>query len=129
MEVACRLNGYEASWISFGIPTEISLPSLKGDITPVSTTSSQPNEFALHQNYPNPFNPTTTIAFSLSQPAEVTIAVYDMNGRQVAELFQGRKSAGSHSVTFDAAGLPSGIYIARLHLGERVESMRMVLER
>ena len=79
-----------------------------------------PAEFALHQNYPNPFNPTATIRFDLPQSAQVSLVVYDLLGRRVAELVSQEIEPGYHSVTWNARGitgrnLASGIYIARLH--------------
>ncbi len=70
--------------------------------------------FALHQNYPNPFNPSTNIRFSLPASSILHLAVYDMLGREVAVLANGMMAPGEHSVTFDAAGLSSGMYMYRL---------------
>jgi|GEM_PF-1220827 len=72
------------------------------------------NEFRFHPNYPNPFNPTTTLAFELPIPGAVRLEVYDLIGRRVAVLVNENLTAGSHSVSWDARGMSSGIYIARL---------------
>ncbi|GAB5520007.1 MAG: hypothetical protein RhofKO_22580 [Rhodothermales bacterium] len=73
-----------------------------------------PTEIALEQNYPNPFNPVTTIGYSLPQSSAVRIVVYDALGRVVQTLVDGTQPAGTHTVTFDAANLPSGVYLYRL---------------
>lgn len=78
-----------------------------------------PQSFYLHQNYPNPFNPETTIEYSLPQPAEVILTIYDMKGHEVRQLVQERKSAGFHSVQWDARDnigqiTASGVYFYRI---------------
>jgi len=65
-------------------------------------------------NYPNPFNPTTQITFNLSEAADVTLTVFNLLGQEVAILARGNFNAGQHSLAFDAAALPSGLYLARL---------------
>lgn len=69
-------------------------------------------KYELNQNYPNPFNPTTNISYSLAKDEIVKIKVYDILGKQVAELVNEFKSAGNYSVQFDAGkfNLSSGIY-------------------
>lgn len=77
--------------------------------------SGLPRTFRLLQNYPNPFNPTTTIAFDLPATARVTLRVYDVLGREVARLMQAERLApGRYRVPFEAAGLPSGVYLYHL---------------
>jgi len=73
--------------------------------------SGIPEGYTLSQNYPNPFNPTTNILFSINEPGEVSLKVYDLTGREVASLIDSRMSAGEHTVTFDASKLSSGVYI------------------
>jgi hypothetical protein len=73
-----------------------------------------PTEYALLQNYPNPFNPTTTLAFDLPEPSQVTLTVYDYIGREIATVVNGYRSAGHFEVTFDASRLSSGVYFYKL---------------
>ncbi|HEY9166163.1 MAG TPA: T9SS type A sorting domain-containing protein [Candidatus Kryptonia bacterium] len=83
----------------------------------VSDKSITPSIFSLGQNYPNPFNPSTVIGYQLSAVSHVTLKIYDVLGREVKTLVSERQAAGSHSVTFDAGGLPSGVYFYRLQAG------------
>jgi hypothetical protein len=85
--------------------------------------------FALEQNYPNPFNPTTEIRFSLPSSHVTRLTVYDLMGRQIAVLVDGPKAAGEHSVTFDATGLSSGVYMVELMAeGQRVTRLMTLLK-
>lgn len=88
-----------------------------------------PAGFALTQNYPNPFNPSTTIEYALPTRSFVTLTVFDMVGHTVATLAEGERPAGYHRVTFDAAGLASGVYFYRLLAGEFVDTRRLVVLR
>ena len=86
-----------------------------------------PREVQLEQNYPNPFNPTTVISFSLPESATVSLNVYNLTGQLVATIDEGTRSAGSHSVNFDAGHLSSGVYIYRLTAGNDVITKKMTL--
>jgi hypothetical protein len=90
-------------------------------------TSSPPFQFRLHTAYPNPFNPTTTITFDLPKSEFVTLTVFDLLGRAVAELCHDTYAAGSHTLSFDGGGLPSGIYLYRIHAGGFSASQKMML--
>jgi hypothetical protein len=84
-------------------------------VTGVNTTASnQPNEFHLYNNYPNPFNPSTKIQFSVPEKSNVAIVVFNSLGQEVARIINQELSAGSHSVTFNANKLSSGVYICKL---------------
>lgn len=77
-------------------------------------TTLNPSEFALGQNYPNPFNPETVIPYALPVRAEVSLRVFDILGREVAELASGIQEPGVHAVTWNAATASSGLYFYRL---------------
>jgi hypothetical protein len=91
------------------------------------SSSSIPTEFTLEQNYPNPFNPSTKITFELPKAGSVDLRVYDMLGREVAVLATGTRMAGAHTVTFDGAGLSSGLYFYRLTTGSFAETKKMMM--
>jgi|GEM_PF-1294658 len=86
-----------------------------------------PAELSLNQNYPNPFNPTTQITFALPENSDVRLDVYNITGQRVASLVNQPMSAGSHSITFDASGLSSGIYFYRLQNGTNILTRKMTL--
>jgi len=73
-----------------------------------------PTVYALEHNYPNPFNPQTKIQYSLPEDAKVRLVVYDILGRQVAELVNEEQSAGYYEKTFTGLNLSSGIYFYRI---------------
>jgi hypothetical protein len=81
---------------------------------PGNQTTTVPEKYDLHQNYPNPFNPTTAITYQLMANSNITLKIYDVLGREVTTLADGIKEAGYYIATFDASGLSSGIYFARL---------------
>lgn len=92
-----------------------------------SSKNAAPAFCTLDQNYPNPFNPTTTINYRLSDDGFVSLKVYDILGREVTALIEGRQTAGNHSSTFKANSLPSGVYFCRLNVGTFSETRKLVL--
>ncbi|MEX2477218.1 MAG: LamG-like jellyroll fold domain-containing protein [Gracilimonas sp.] len=90
--------------------------------------SELPTSVELQQNYPNPFNPTTTIQYGVPEAGEVSLEVFDMLGRKVATLINREsKSAGRHTVQFDAARFSSGMYIYRLKAANTVVTKKLTL--
>jgi hypothetical protein len=83
--------------------------------------------FALLNNYPNPFNPSTQIQFALPEANTVTLSIYDVLGKEVSRLVNERIPAGVHSATWDAAGMPSGVYFCRLTAGTFHAMKKMLL--
>jgi subtilisin family serine protease len=91
-----------------------------------------PAAFSLDQNYPNPFNPATDIGFALPSQAEVELVVYDMLGRQVRSLVNGKMEAGYHSVTWDGTdnngrSVSSGVYFYSIKAGDFSQSQKMIM--
>jgi hypothetical protein len=87
----------------------------------------RPERITLEANYPNPFNPSTTISYSLDEAQEISLKVFDLMGREVATLSNGEITAGSHTATFDASGLASGVYIYQLQTETSVLTRKMTL--
>ncbi len=85
--------------------------------------------FELEQNFPNPFNPSTVLRYHLPSNAFVTLRIFDVLGREVAELVSTKQTAGSYEVSFEASSLPGGIYFYRLQAGESVQVRKMMLVR
>jgi hypothetical protein len=75
-----------------------------------NNVSEVPEAFSLSQNYPNPFNPVTKIDFTVSKTSEVTIKLYDVNGKEVQILVNGTQESGKHTVTVNSSNLSSGTY-------------------
>jgi hypothetical protein len=86
-----------------------------------------PQNFHLYQNYPNPFNPATTIRFSMPENEYVELKVYNILGKQVANLVSTKLNQGNHSYIFDAKNLASGIYYYQLIAGDYREIKKMIL--
>lgn len=107
----------------------VALTLTENDLTPVKdkVTRSVVTDFSLSQNYPNPFNPATTIAYQIPEASFVTLKVYNLIGQQVAVLVNEFRQAGSFSARFEAANLPSGVYLYKLSAGKAVITKKMVL--
>ncbi|MGB2957826.1 MAG: T9SS type A sorting domain-containing protein [Bacteroidota bacterium] len=86
-----------------------------------------PEGFSLSQNYPNPFNPSTTIEFALPHAGFATLKVYNVLGEEVAKLIAGDHDAGTFKATWDASGMPSGMYFYRLTAGNFVATKKLML--
>ncbi|MCX6639367.1 MAG: T9SS type A sorting domain-containing protein [bacterium] len=87
------------------------------DEVPVSETPNKPILLGIS---PNPFNPTTTLSFELPAASFVTLSVYDISGRKVVDLVNGKRDAGSQEVTFDGLTLASGVYLYKLEASDPV---------
>ena len=87
---------------------------------------STPFSLLLDQNCPNPFNSNTMIRYRLVSPESVRLVVYDLAGRVVTTLVDGRQNSGDHEVKFEGTDLPSGTYFYELCVGEQRDAMRML---
>lgn len=107
---------------------------IDGDTFGILTTSAPlrsdlPYKHRLRQNYPNPFNPSTTIEFESPEATVVTIRVYDLLGRKVATLLDGKVQPGVHRVVWDASGLSGGVYLCRFQSAGQMHTIKMLLNK
>ncbi len=102
-------------------------------VTGPNSVVNDPTVHAFHllQNYPNPFNPSTRIQFELASATQVELKVFDITGRDVAELINGELSQGVHEVVFSTEKIPlaSGMYCYRLRAGDFTQVRKMLLVR
>jgi len=101
---------------------------INGD-SPALEEISIPNAFELKQNYPNPFNPSTTIEYTIPENSRVSLKVYDILGKEVADLVDKEQNSGTYIVIWDAKSASSGIYFYRITAGNYTDTKRMVLKK
>jgi hypothetical protein len=94
-----------------------------GSIDPI------PLNYYLRQNYPNPFNRSTTIEFTMKDEGYANLKVFDVVGREIETLAEGRYSRGVHKCSWHAKGLPNGVYYYKFTAGSYTETRSMVLVR
>jgi hypothetical protein len=90
------------------------------------TPTAVPTAYALHQNYPNPFNPSTDISYAIPAETHVTLKVYNLLGQEMATLVDDTKSAGKHTVSWNASENASGVYFYRLETNDFSATKKMV---
>ncbi len=100
-----------------------------GSALSVREENAEPESFELFQNYPNPFNASTRIGFRIVDSGFMTLKVYDVLGREVVTLEGGQVEVGMYSVEFKADYLSSGVYIARLSVGNNIQTRKLLLLR
>ncbi len=110
--------GYRDVWL-IRLESELSVEDFSGFYKPC--------DFTLHRAFANPFNAETVISYKLQAASNVKLAVYDIAGREVAVLAEGFYPAGHHSMPFDASGMASGVYFARLSAGECSQTRKLTL--
>jgi hypothetical protein len=96
-------------------------------VVSVDSETGLPERFMLEQNYPNPFNPSTEIRFSLPVDGRVNLEVFSITGQKIVTLMDDVKPAGTHTISFNASGLASGVYLYRLTNGMWSETRKMMI--
>ena len=134
------LSSFTVSLSSYGsavytISTQeemVILPPIPPIVSVDDQVATFPTDFHLFQNFPNPFNPSTTIRYSIVEPGNVSIKIYDVLGREVKTIVNEIKTAGTYSSKWngnDSFGnkVSSGIYFYRMESGSFVEAKKMIL--
>jgi hypothetical protein len=86
-----------------------------------------PESYSLSQNYPNPFNPNTHFKFAIPEKNNVTLKIYDVNGREVAVLANGEFNPGNYIVSWNASGVASGVYFYTISSGSFTQTKKLML--
>ena len=114
------------------------LTNLEGDIpafannelymvASLSEAIALPETFNLDRAYPNPFNPVTTLRFSLPVSSQISLTIYNLQGREIISLVDGNLDAGYHSVIWNADVHSSGVYFVKMIAGEYVNTQKLML--
>jgi hypothetical protein len=105
-----------------------SMPFTSLEITGIKDENETiPDKLILRQNYPNPFNPATTISYSISEPATISLKVYDILGKEVITLLNEYQTSGNYKIEFDASSLSSGVYFYKMEAGAFSEIRKLSL--
>ena len=120
------------AWAKFAQIVELRLFN-SGEPVSIGQSSHSYNLVALPETtqlmnaYPNPFNPQTTIEFNLTDATNVSIRVFDLQGREVDSLVDGYKSAGFHNIVWDAHRFASGTYFVVMQAGHIKQTKKVIL--
>ena len=126
---------YSGPWITnrrgIGALTFFRFPiddAFTGQIVSVNDALQTHGELSGFSVTPNPFNPTTTISFEIRDASLVELKIFDITGREIAALSTGHGALGQHKVMWNAEGMPSGVYFARLtSVNGQVQTQKLVL--
>ncbi|MCB2211542.1 carboxypeptidase regulatory-like domain-containing protein [bacterium] len=91
-----------------------------------NVTATLPTAYAMNKAYPNPFNPSTSIMIALPETSDLTVSVFNVMGQQVAQLANGKFSAGQHNFSFEASNLASGLYFIQAQVPGQLNAIQKV---
>ena len=120
-------NIYVVHYYAWAVEKWVGSPSTA--VETLEGAGEMPRASILVQNYPNPFNACTEIRYHLPEDAHIRLDVFNVAGQLVEGLVNGERPAGDHLVTWNAGNLPSGIYLARLQVGQQMATQKMALVR
>jgi hypothetical protein len=120
------LDGADNTWYYLGSNPMVGI-MLPGSVLGVDGEVATEAGIQLYQNTPNPFNGVSTINYELPQAGQVTFEVFDVTGKQIVEMNEGNKGAGSYQVSLNAADFAAGAYYYTLTVGAERVSKKMVI--
>ncbi len=120
-------NVIVAGTSTFERGTRFTAIKYKDTVTGIGSFTTAPAEFNLEQNFPNPFNPVTKIRFTLNNASKVQLIIFDITGREVARLVDGKLTAGLHSRIFNASNLASGVYLYQLRVNDLIRTKKLTV--
>lgn len=122
-DIALKLAQHDFATVFQNAQDEIG--KTKGHLS--KSSGIQPLSYSLSQNFPNPFNPSTSIKFSIQDPGNVELKIYDVLGKEVTTLVNGYKEAGNYTESFDASRLSNGVYLYKITSGSFIAIKKMIL--
>ena len=93
----------------------------------VDNSSNIPQTFKINNPYPNPFNPSVSLSYTLSIPTNITIAIYDIQGRLVDVLIDGFYSPGEYEHTWNAKDNSTGLYFVEYQIEKQSLTQKIAL--
>lgn len=127
LTVYCVANSPQHDSVYAGTIYLDNLRAIYVSTTGVADKATIPFSCDLEQNFPNPFNPNTRYVVRLNEEAEVSLKIYDIVGREVAILLEGKMTPGIHAIPWNAGHMPTGVYFARLKAGKETRIRKTVL--
>lgn len=83
--------------------------------------------FTIDAAYPNPFNPSTCINYTVAETQDIDLSIFNMKGEKVVTLFDGERTAGQYSQTWNASNVQSGVYLLRAKYANQVKTQKLLL--
>jgi len=100
-------------------------------LTSIKSTTADANitSYLLFDNYPNPFNPQTTLSYRIKKSSHVTLAIFDLTGKEIVQLVNQQQALGNYHISWNAEGMPSGVYFAILRTSDFSITRKLILEK
>ncbi|HEX9972378.1 MAG TPA: T9SS type A sorting domain-containing protein, partial [bacterium] len=112
---------------ALSVPACFVVDTVLTSVKQIIQNNTLPNDFALFQNYPNPFNSSTTIKYSLAEKCDVSLEIYDINGRLVDEINFNNQEQGEHEFRWMPQSLSSGVYLVKIQTGNWQKTIKAIL--
>ena len=121
------LDSATGELFSMDVEGDVTWTNMAMSIVSLTDPTQMPLEVSLASAYPNPFNPTTTLNYVVPSDMNVTLAIYDMQGRLVDELVNDLRTRGIHQIVWNADQFASGVYMVQLVTGSTIQVQKVML--